>query len=175
MTVRSNGFEMTRVVFSSRMAHLALVAPATFTCEIAAFGIAATNITPQTNNLRCALVRPIRTIFFSTDRIWLSSTRYTSRLHLAETCSAVGNWPCDGGKSIALPQMKSRSIIRMTRKAFFNSGLTVFITADPDAIKLSLPDAIIVPKPFARAQLTVAIEAAVYAPIRPCQSKCTAR
>lgn len=41
----------------------------------------------------------------------------------------------------------------------------VFITADSDAIKLSLPDAIIVLKPFARAQLTAAIEAAVFAPM----------
>ena len=41
----------------------------------------------------------------------------------------------------------------------------VFITADSDAIKLSLLDANIVLKPFARAQLTAAIEAAVFAPM----------
>lgn len=41
----------------------------------------------------------------------------------------------------------------------------VFLTADPKSIKLSLPNAIIVSKPFARGQLTAAIEAAVFAPM----------
>lgn len=41
----------------------------------------------------------------------------------------------------------------------------VFITAEPGAIKKWIPDAIIVPKPFSRPQLTAAIEAAVGAPV----------
>lgn len=41
----------------------------------------------------------------------------------------------------------------------------VFISADPDEIKKLIPDAIIVPKPFSRPQLTAAIEAAVCAPL----------
>lgn len=41
----------------------------------------------------------------------------------------------------------------------------VFIAAEPDAIRLSLPDAIIVPKPFARLQLVGAIKAAIHAPM----------
>ena len=42
----------------------------------------------------------------------------------------------------------------------------VFITAAPDSISKHLPDAIIVPKPFSRPQLTSAIETAVDAPFR---------
>ena len=41
----------------------------------------------------------------------------------------------------------------------------VFITADPDAIEKSILDAIIVPKPFSRPQLTAAIEAAIHSPM----------
>jgi DNA-binding response OmpR family regulator len=41
----------------------------------------------------------------------------------------------------------------------------VFITAEPDAIKRWIPDAIIVPKPFAKPQLTAAIEAVIHAPM----------
>jgi DNA-binding response OmpR family regulator len=41
----------------------------------------------------------------------------------------------------------------------------VFITADPKAITAHIPDAIIVPKPFSRPQLTGAIEAAVSVPL----------
>ena len=41
----------------------------------------------------------------------------------------------------------------------------VFITAVPDAVAKRISDAIIVPKPFARPQLTAAIEAAIHAPM----------
>lgn len=41
----------------------------------------------------------------------------------------------------------------------------VFITAEPNAITKHIPDAIIVPKPFSRPQLTAAIEAAVCVPL----------
>lgn len=40
----------------------------------------------------------------------------------------------------------------------------VFITAEPDTVKTTLPDAIIISKPFSRPQIAAAIEAAVKAP-----------
>lgn len=41
----------------------------------------------------------------------------------------------------------------------------VFITAAPDAVKAVFPEAVIIPKPFSRPQITAAIEAAVQAPM----------
>ena len=41
----------------------------------------------------------------------------------------------------------------------------VFITAAPSQVEKWIPDAIIVPKPFSRPQLTAAIEAAICAPL----------
>jgi DNA-binding response OmpR family regulator len=41
----------------------------------------------------------------------------------------------------------------------------IFITAQPDAVKATFLDAIVIPKPFSKTQIAAAIDAAVKAPL----------
>lgn len=63
-------------------------------------------------------------------------------------------------------QLDSGTGVDTIREICRNQALSVvFITARPHAICNSIPDSIIVPKPFSKVQLTEAIEAAILEPI----------
>jgi DNA-binding response OmpR family regulator len=82
------------------------------------------------------------------------------------------------GQAIAMATARCPDLITVDDKLDSGTGVetireicrdqalpVVFITAEPTAIKKFISDAIIVPKPFSRPQLTAAIEAAVDTPL----------